>query len=86
MTQPALLERLRPLERRLGLVLTLFKASVWATFVARETREEEEAAAAAAGGYLPDDDDDTVRVDESDDMVQGTLARQLRGTRFDNAG
>jgi hypothetical protein len=27
--QPEMLERLRPLEGRLGLVLTLFKAAVW---------------------------------------------------------
>ena len=53
-TQPALLEHLRPLEQRLGLVFTLLKASVWvrarigaglmmqATFVEREAREAEQ--------------------------------------------
>ncbi|GAA96044.1 uncharacterized protein L969DRAFT_90276 [Mixia osmundae IAM 14324] len=45
-TQPALLNHLRPLERKLGLVLTLFKASVWATLQAEEARREEEELAA----------------------------------------
>lgn len=41
-SQPEILERLRPVERKLGLVLTLFKASVWAHLVAKEAKEEEE--------------------------------------------
>jgi len=41
-SQPEIFEQLRPLEKKLGLVLTLFKASVWATYVAQEAREEQE--------------------------------------------
>lgn len=40
--QPEILERLRPLETRLGLVLTLFKASVWQYLSQEQAREEEE--------------------------------------------
>jgi len=36
----ALLEQLRVLERKLGLVLTLFKASVWAAINDRQAVEE----------------------------------------------
>ncbi|KAI5481925.1 hypothetical protein MNV49_000202 [Pseudohyphozyma bogoriensis] len=38
--QPALLEQLRPLERKLGMVLTLYQASIWAILVQREGEEE----------------------------------------------
>ena len=56
LTQPALLEHLRPLEQRLGLVFTLLKASVWATFVEREAqREAETDEAARSGGDSSDD-------------------------------
>ncbi|GAA5930497.1 hypothetical protein JCM21900_006731 [Sporobolomyces salmonicolor] len=37
--QPALLAELRPLERKLGLILTLFKASVWSLLRQREEQE-----------------------------------------------
>ncbi|POY74213.1 hypothetical protein BMF94_2651 [Rhodotorula taiwanensis] len=40
--QPQLLAELRPLERKLGLVLTLFKASVWALLRERELVPDEE--------------------------------------------
>ncbi|KIJ44200.1 hypothetical protein M422DRAFT_168629 [Sphaerobolus stellatus SS14] len=39
----ALLEQLRVLERKLGLVLTLFKASVWAAINDRQAAAEEAA-------------------------------------------
>ncbi|GAA5855890.1 hypothetical protein JCM9279_001159 [Rhodotorula babjevae] len=34
--QPQILSELRPLERKLGLILTLFKASVWSVLRQRE--------------------------------------------------
>ncbi|GAA5884148.1 hypothetical protein JCM16303_005940 [Sporobolomyces ruberrimus] len=37
--QPHLLADLRPLERKLGLVFTLFKASVWSILRQREDQE-----------------------------------------------
>ncbi|GAA5881714.1 hypothetical protein JCM5296_006250 [Sporobolomyces johnsonii] len=37
--QPALLAELRPLERKLGLILTLFKASVWSLLRQREEQQ-----------------------------------------------
>ncbi|GAA6043795.1 hypothetical protein JCM8097_007712 [Rhodosporidiobolus ruineniae] len=37
--QPHLLQELRPLERKLGLVLTLFKASVWSLLRQREDQQ-----------------------------------------------
>lgn len=40
--QPEILAQLRPLETRLGLVLTLFKASVWQYLSQEQAREEEE--------------------------------------------
>lgn len=39
---PDILAQFTPLERKMGLVLTLFKASVWAVLVQRRTRAEEE--------------------------------------------
>ncbi|KAE8211188.1 hypothetical protein CF327_g5035 [Tilletia walkeri] len=47
-THANLLHSLRVLERKMGLVLTLFKASVWALLVERQDAAEAEAAAAAA--------------------------------------
>ncbi|KAJ9109056.1 hypothetical protein QFC21_000383 [Naganishia friedmannii] len=52
----ALLAELRTLERKMGLVLTLFKASVWAIITDTEAEEEQRAserehASAANGGY-----------------------------------
>ncbi|KAM0752562.1 hypothetical protein T439DRAFT_323199 [Meredithblackwellia eburnea MCA 4105] len=41
-TQPEILEQLRPLEMKMGLVLTLFQASVWSILVQREEEEEQE--------------------------------------------
>ncbi|KAK4053391.1 hypothetical protein OIV83_001555 [Microbotryomycetes sp. JL201] len=38
--QPHLLNEVRPLERKLGLVLTLFKASVWSLIRKREDEQE----------------------------------------------
>jgi len=38
--QPAVLEQLRPLERKMGLVLTLYQASIWAVLVQREEEDE----------------------------------------------
>ncbi|GAA6055093.1 hypothetical protein JCM3770_001793 [Rhodotorula araucariae] len=37
--QPQILTELRPLERKLGLILTLFKASVWSLLRQREDQE-----------------------------------------------
>ncbi|BGP39665.1 hypothetical protein JCM10450v2_003635 [Rhodotorula kratochvilovae] len=37
--QPQILSELRPLERKLGLILTLFKASVWSLLRQREDQE-----------------------------------------------
>ncbi|BGP15618.1 hypothetical protein JCM10213_004138 [Rhodosporidiobolus nylandii] len=37
--QPQLLAELRPLERKLGLILTLFKASVWSLLRQREEQQ-----------------------------------------------
>ncbi|GAA5940072.1 Dad3p [Sporobolomyces koalae] len=37
--QPHLLSELRPLERKLGLVFTLFKASVWSILRQREDQQ-----------------------------------------------
>ncbi|GAA5964381.1 hypothetical protein JCM3765_006396 [Sporobolomyces pararoseus] len=37
--QPQLLAELRPLERKLGLVFTLFKASVWSILRQREDQQ-----------------------------------------------
>jgi DASH complex subunit DAD3 len=54
--QPALLEQLRPLERKLGLVFTLFKASVFASLRAQQAREEEAEAAARAAEAADDSD------------------------------
>ncbi|KAF8517595.1 DASH complex subunit Dad3-domain-containing protein [Hysterangium stoloniferum] len=47
----ALLGQLRVLERKLGLVLTLFKASVWAAINDKQAVEEEEE------GYSYDEDE-----------------------------
>ncbi|CAD6892752.1 unnamed protein product [Tilletia controversa] len=52
-THTALLHSIRVLERKMGLVLTLFKASVWALLVERQDAAEAEAAAAAASSYIP---------------------------------
>ncbi|GAA6020893.1 hypothetical protein JCM10207_003180 [Rhodosporidiobolus poonsookiae] len=38
-TQPQVLVELRPLERKLGLILTLFKASVWSLLRQREDQQ-----------------------------------------------
>ncbi|GAA5840177.1 hypothetical protein JCM3766R1_004119 [Sporobolomyces carnicolor] len=40
--QPHLLNELRPLERKLGLVFTLFKASVWSILRQREEQQMHE--------------------------------------------
>lgn len=40
-SQPEIMHAIVPLEKKLGMVLTLFKASVWATYVAQEAREEQ---------------------------------------------
>ncbi|GAA5917393.1 hypothetical protein JCM6882_000843 [Rhodosporidiobolus microsporus] len=37
--QPQVLAELRPLERKLGLILTLFKASVWSLLRQREDQQ-----------------------------------------------
>ncbi|GAA6001002.1 Dad3p [Rhodotorula paludigena] len=37
--QPQILAELRPLERKLGLILTLFKASVWSLLRQREDQQ-----------------------------------------------
>lgn len=58
LAQPALLEQLRPLERKLGLVFTLFKASVFASLRAQQAREEEDEAAQRAAERHPADDSD----------------------------
>ncbi|KDN49939.1 hypothetical protein K437DRAFT_267365 [Tilletiaria anomala UBC 951] len=67
-THHALLTQLRVLERKMGLVLTLFKASVWSVVMTHQQHlEETEAARAAAaehGGFGNEQDDgdaDTVR-------------------------
>lgn len=39
--QPHLLELMRPLERKMGRVFTLFKASMWAVLVNRENQQQE---------------------------------------------
>lgn len=44
---PEILAQFTPLERKMGLALTLFKASVWAVLVQRRHEEEERMAAAA---------------------------------------
>ncbi|KAM0787471.1 hypothetical protein ACM66B_003547 [Microbotryomycetes sp. NB124-2] len=38
--QPHLLNEVRPLERKLGLVLTLYKASVWSLIRKREDEQD----------------------------------------------
>ncbi|BGO91192.1 hypothetical protein NBRC10512_001226 [Rhodotorula toruloides] len=40
--QPHLLSELRPLEQKLGLILTLFKASVWSLLRQREDQQLQE--------------------------------------------
>ncbi|KAL9938806.1 hypothetical protein V8E36_002525 [Tilletia maclaganii] len=47
-THTNLLQSMRVLERKMGLVLTLFKASVWALLVEQQDAAEAEAAAQAA--------------------------------------
>ncbi|KAK9898179.1 hypothetical protein P389DRAFT_30193 [Cystobasidium minutum MCA 4210] len=39
--QPEIMAQLVPLERKLGLVVTLFRASVWATYMANEPQEDQ---------------------------------------------
>jgi len=73
---PEILERLRPLEQRLGLVLTLFKASVWATFVAQEAREEQEAAKAMTEPFSQGFEDD--RSTDSDERWEDDMAGRIR--------
>ncbi|KAL8279979.1 hypothetical protein RQP46_007560 [Phenoliferia psychrophenolica] len=40
--QPPILEQLRPLERKMGLVLTLYQASVWAILVQRQEQDDDD--------------------------------------------
>ncbi|KAK0566062.1 hypothetical protein OC861_003424 [Tilletia horrida] len=50
-THATLLQSIRVLERKMGLILTLFKASVWSLLVERQDAAEAEAAAAAMAAH-----------------------------------